>query len=84
MTVSGRRVPTWLAESILAHRNQHGPHYGGYLSDHLPMALLAMWANGAGRDALETYAMRYQQRLEPAVQHLQRPPKEIARAVASG
>ena len=81
MTVPGRRVPTWLAERLLAHRDQHGPHYGGHLSDHLPMALLAMWANGAGKDALETYAIRYRQRLESPVQHGGHPPTEIARAV---
>ena len=80
MTMPGR-VPTWLSERLLAHRNQHGPHYGGHLSDHLPMALLAMWANGAGRDALDTYAMRYRQRLEPPVEHVRNPPTEIARAV---
>lgn len=74
-------MPTWLAERLLVHRNQHGPHYGGYLSDHLPMALLAMWANGAGKDALETYAMRYRQRLDPPVEHVLHPPTEIAGAV---
>ena len=76
-----QRVPAWLVERLQAHRNEHGPHYGGHLSDHLPMALLAMWANNAGRGALETYAMRYRQRLEPPVQHARRPPMELARAV---
>ena len=75
------RVPTWLSAGLLAHRNTHGPHYGGYLSDHLPMALLAMWANGAGKDALETYAMRYRQRLDPPVEHVPRIPTEIDSAV---
>ena len=76
-----QRVPEWLSEKLLAHRNQHGPHYGGHLSDHLPMALLAMWANGAGQDALESYATRYRQRLDPPVQHFRHPPTQIARAV---
>lgn len=76
-----QRVPEWLSERLLVHRNQHGPHYGGHLSDHLPMALLAMWANGAGQDALASYATRYRQRLDPPVQHVRRPPTQIAGAV---
>jgi len=74
-------VPKWLSARLLAHRDEHGPHYGGHLSDHLPMALLAMWANGADRDALEAYAKRYRERLAPPVHHVRHPPTEIARAV---
>ena len=34
--------PTWLAERLRVHGDRHGPHYQGFLSDHLPMALLTM------------------------------------------
>lgn len=77
----GLPVPDWLAESLRVHRDTHGPHYQGFLSDHLPMALLAMWAAGADRLDLERYAARYQSRLNPPVRHSARPPAEFSDAV---
>ena len=69
MTTHDDQCPDWLARQLLAHRNQHGPHYQGFLSDHLPMAMLAMHALGSERAQLESYANRYKDRLDPAVQH---------------
>ena len=74
-------VPDWLAESLRIHRDTQGPHYQGHLSDHLPMALLAMWAAGAGQSDLERYAALYRDRLDPPVRHAQDPPPEFAEAV---
>ncbi len=74
-------VPEWLADRLRTHRDEHGPHYQGHLSDHLPMALLAMWASGADRSTLERYASGYQDRLDPPVRHPGSPPREFVRAV---
>ena len=74
-------VPQWLTDVLRTHRDEHGPHYQGHLSDHLPMTLLAMWASGAGRPALERYAARYRERLDAPVRHTPTPPEEFARAV---
>lgn len=74
-------VPGWLAQALRVHRDTHGPHYQGHLSDHLPMALLAMWAAGAERPDLERYAARYRDRLDPPVRRAQSPPAVFADAV---
>lgn len=74
-------MPGWLAESLRIHRDTHGPHYQGHLSDHLPMALLAMQAAGAERSDLTQYAARYRGRLDPPVRHAPHPPAEFVDAV---
>lgn len=81
MTTQDFRCPDWLATQLLAHRNQHGPHYQGFLSDHLPMAMLAMHALDARRTQLEAYADSYQGRLDAPVQHAAEPPHTYAEAV---
>ena len=73
--------PTWLAERLRVHRDRHGPHYQGFLSDHLPMALLAMGALGDERPQLEAYAHGYADRLDPPARHDTEPPRDLARAV---
>jgi len=81
-TRSGRLpVPDWLAQALRVHRDTHGPHYHGHLSDHLPMALLAMWAAGVDRSGLERYAARYRDRLDSPVRHGRSPPAEFADAM---
>ncbi|MDE0350597.1 MAG: questin oxidase family protein [Gammaproteobacteria bacterium] len=74
-------MPDWLVEPLRIHRDTHGPHYQGHLSDHLPMALLAMWAVGVRRSDLERYAARYRGRLDPPARLARRPPVEFADAV---
>lgn len=69
MTTPASQCPHWLAQHLGAHRDRHGPHYQGFLSDHLPMALLAMHALGGKRPPLESYAATYETRLDPPVQH---------------
>ena len=71
-------VPTWLTDKLRDHRDRHGPHYQGFLSDHLPMALLAIRALGAGRSSLATYAAEYKGRLDPPVRHTKEPPASLA------
>ena len=74
-------APTWLADRLRDHRDRHGPHYKGFLSDHLPMALLAMKALGAERGSLAAYAANYEDRLDPPVRHAQEPPGSLAEAL---
>ena len=74
-------VPTWLADRLRDHRDLYGPHYQGFLSDHLPMALLAMKALGAERCSLAAYAANYEDRLDPPVRHGQEPPESLAEAL---
>lgn len=79
---SGRPpVPHWLAQALRVHRDTHGPHYQGHLSDHLPMTLVAMWAAGAARSDLERYAKHYGQRLDAPVRHDRHPPAALADVV---
>lgn len=73
--------PTWLAEHLRAHRDCHGPHYQGYLADHLPMALLAMHGLGVGRAQLVAYATDYVNYLDPPVDHATDPPDSIMEAI---
>lgn len=75
------RCPPWLAKQLRAHRDQHGPHYQGFLSDHLPMAMLAMYALGAERAQLEAYADDYIGRLDPPVRHTDELPATFAEAI---
>ncbi|MYF31261.1 MAG: questin oxidase family protein [Gammaproteobacteria bacterium] len=81
MTAQDVRCPDWLATQLLAHRDQHGPHYQGFLSDHLPMAMLAMHALGARRTQLEAYADSYKVRLDAPVQHATEAPNTYAEAI---
>ena len=74
-------VPPWLADRLRDHRDLHGPHYQGFLSDHLPMALLAMKALGAARRSLDVYAANYEDRLDPPVRHTREPPDSLAEAL---
>ena len=74
-------VPPWLADRLRAHRDRHGPHYQGFLSDHLPMALLAMAALGTERDSLTTYAANYEDRLDAPVRHTEEPPASFTDAL---
>ncbi|MDE0177289.1 MAG: questin oxidase family protein [Gammaproteobacteria bacterium] len=81
MTTQDVRWPGWLETQLLAHRNRHGPHYQGFLSDHLPMAMLAMHALGDRRPQLEAYADSYRARLDAPVQHATEPPDTYAEAI---
>ena len=74
-------VPQWLTDRLRDHRDRHGPHYQGFLSDHLPMALLAMKALGAEQCSLAAYAANYEDRLDPPVRHAQEPPESLAEAL---
>ena len=74
-------VPAWLLHRLRVHRDEHGPHYQGHLSDHLPMTLLALHASCAMRAEVGRYAARYLERLDPPVRHARRAPAEFARAV---
>jgi len=55
-----------LAEALAAHGARFGPRYGGFLSDHGPMAALALTGLGASDDAALDWLTRYSGRLEPA------------------
>ncbi len=46
-----------------AHR--YSPFYGGYLANHLPMALVALDQMGAGDEQIAAFADRYGRKLEP-------------------
>ena len=46
-----------------AHR--FGAFYGGYLANHLPMALVALEAMGAGDAGIARFQSRYESKLEP-------------------
>jgi len=46
-----------------AHR--YSPFYGGYLANHLPMALVALDRMGAGDEQIAAFAGRYGRKLEP-------------------
>ena len=81
MTTQDVRCPGWLATRLLAHRNQRGPHHQGFLSDHLPMAMLAMHALDARRTQLEAYADSYKGRLDAPVRHATEPPHTYAEAI---
>ena len=45
-------LPSWLSAELLRHRNAHAPRFSGYLSDHTPMAAMAMWWLGYDRYAI--------------------------------
>ncbi len=47
------------------HHARFSPRYGGYLSDHGPMAVLALLGLGADPDRAAGYLQRYRRRLEP-------------------
>jgi Questin oxidase-like len=51
---------------LLDHGTRFDAEYGAGLSNHLPMALLALQRLGASEDRLEAFATRYASRLEPA------------------
>lgn len=81
MTALAREVPAWLGGLLRRHRDRHGPHYGGGLSDHLPMALLAMHGLGAPRSEIEARHARYAQRLDPPGPVLAPAPADPAAAI---
>ena len=54
-----------LKARLAAHHRTFGPVYGGYLSDHGPMAALAYHGLGASPDLALAYLEHYQQSLEP-------------------
>jgi Questin oxidase-like len=59
-------LPDPLLELLRAHAATHAPYYSvGNLSDHGPMACLALHGLGASLPEIERYAARYQQRLSP-------------------
>lgn len=55
-----------LEAALADHGARFGPRYGGYLSDHGPMAALALTGLGASDEAALGYLDRYCARLEPA------------------
>ncbi|MGI9324523.1 MAG: hypothetical protein ACR2PZ_04835 [Pseudomonadales bacterium] len=61
-----RAAPAWLQAFLLAHRHLHAPTYGGFLSDHLPMAALAMWHFGHSEDSIRRWAAGYTKQLDTA------------------
>lgn len=60
------KVPEWMANLLRVHRDTYEPEYDGFLSDHLPMMLLAMHGLGLNRKTLEARHARYVGRLTPA------------------
>lgn len=57
--------PATLSELLDRQRSYH-PEYRGGLSNHLPMALVALARMGAPAERLRVYARLYERRLEPA------------------
>ncbi len=73
------QVPAWLKATLETHRNCHGPLYGGFLSDHLPMMALAFHGLGADRAVITARQEAYAPRLDaPAVLQTNPPPKLAA------
>jgi hypothetical protein len=59
-------LPDWLVLLLEEHRGSHALHYPpGDLSDHGPMAYLAMHALGQSPRAIELFARSYRRRLVP-------------------
>ena len=58
-------VEPFLERLLRDHRDRFDYLYQGWLSDHGPMALMAMSGLGIGRKAIETFAATYQTRLDP-------------------
>lgn len=59
-------VPDWLTALLGEHRASHAPHYSpAGLSDHGPMAYLAMHGLGFGQREIERFATAYRPRLAP-------------------
>ena len=58
--------PPWLLDLLRRHRDSYEPEYSGYLSDHLPMMLLAMFGLGKDRNTIESRHARYIERLDRA------------------
>jgi len=54
-----------LAAALADHSSRFSPWYDGYLSDHGPMAALALIGLGAGADDALDYLHRYSARLQP-------------------
>ena len=73
--------PHWLAGLLEEHRNTHGPLYGGFLSDHLPMMALALHGLGAGRTVIEARRDAYAQRLDAPTPLRRNPPESLATAL---
>ena len=67
VTPPQRPLPHWLANLLQEHRNTHGPLYGGFLSDHLPMMALAFHGLGADRAVIEARRDAYAERLDPPI-----------------
>lgn len=53
-------------QQLLADGVHQGPEYGGGLSSHLPMALVALHRLGADDARMDAFAARYARRLQPA------------------
>jgi hypothetical protein len=62
-------LPGWLETLLREHAGTHGPLYGGFLADHLPMALLARYELGGDEADLRAYADVYAERLSPPEPH---------------
>ena len=54
-----------LQDRLREHQARFSPLYQGFLSDHGPMATLALHGIGAGPDRAQDYLQAYQQRLSP-------------------
>ncbi len=54
-----------LKAGLASHHAKYSPVYGGYLSDHGPMAALALAGLGCETDRALRWLERYRQRLEP-------------------
>lgn len=63
-----------LLQALLADGARFDAEYRGGLSNHLPMALLALHRLGAGDERLRAFATRYAQRLAPAPMAGETPP----------
>ena len=58
-------LPNWLVDILKAHRDAYSPIWRGFLSDHLPMAAMALWHVGVSKRDIQSWIARYQQQLEP-------------------
>lgn len=61
--------PQWLTDLLRQHRDAYEPEYSGYLTDHLPMMLLAMHGLGSDRATVEARHERYVRRLDRTQDH---------------
>ena len=69
--------PEWLEQLLRQHRDAFEPEYDGFLSDHLPMMLLAMYGLGIDRKSIESRHTRYVRRLTAASKNDVAPIKRV-------